>query len=232
MVMIIDKSKYMIMDRVLEALSLAIKPLDKMAAPPEVFGLLKISLKDVKRTPVKNPSGYYVYLTLEDDNYTVSIESEYYLFKEFTLTLPNHGSPPGGETDLDEEVKLIDLNGGLLAEVVLIPDVNYPFPTGATLVRGEVKDGSGNPVITAQVSVLGSQSSPPGNDLIFDTNPKGQFLLFCNRLTSGEIIEINGKTYEGERKLKLQATDQNLGDSDTFEIEISDGDTVFQNINY
>ncbi len=217
------------MDRVLDTLSLAIKPLDKMAARLELFGLLKISLKDVMRTPVKNPSGYYVYLKLEDDDYTVSIESEYYLFKEFTLTLPDHGLTAEGNTNLDAEVKLLELKGGLLAEVDLIPNVNYPFPSGATLVRGEVKDGSGNPISTARIKVVGSEASPAGNDLIFNTNPKGQYVLFCNRLTDSEIKKINGKTYGGGIKLKLQATDTS-GDSTKIDVEIKHGKTVFQQL--
>ncbi len=228
----IDISKYMIIEKSLEALSLAVHPQDRTIPALTPFGKVEVSLRNFERSSTKNPSGYYVFFTLEDGDYTLGIDADYYLTKEFDVTLPDHGLPPGGEIELDDEVRLVELNGGLLAEVALIPAVNYPFPTGATLVRGNVEDNAGNPVPTAMVEVLGSEAIPPGRDISFRINSKAQFVLYCNRIDKNNIVEINGKAYGGGKTLILQAHDDTLGDSPKVETEVHDGETVFQKITF
>lgn len=226
----IDYSKYQIIERTLEALSLAVHPQDRTARNLAPFGEIRIALESVPRGAVKNPSGYFMYLTLEDGDYAVAVNADYYIGKQFTVTLPDHGLPPGGQTDLDDEVKLIELNGALLAEVRLIPNVNYPFPSGATLVRGQVEDGSGNPVPGSTLNVLGTEADPPGLDISFQTDARAQFVLFCNRLTRTLVKEINSKSYEAGRTLFLQAFHPDFGHSDKVEVDIIDGKTVYQKV--
>jgi len=128
----IDMSKYTLIRRTLSGLSLAVHLQDNSARLPAPAGRIEVILKKFNRKAIKNLSGYHVYLALEDGDYEVQIDSDYYLPKTFTVTLPDSG------TSSDDEITFTDLGEAALAEVTLIPDVSYPFPSGATLVRGQV----------------------------------------------------------------------------------------------
>lgn len=236
----IDRSQYKIIERTLEPLSLAVHPQDRTTRLLTAFGAIRVSLENFQRSAVKNPSGYFIYLTLEDGDYTVAIDSDYYLGKKFTLTLSNQSSPPGSQTDLDDEITLIELQGALLAEVRLIPNVNYPFPSGATLVRGEVvklENSRSKPLPGAIIHVTDLQQSPPQeNELLFKTSDKGRFVLYMNKMTKELIKEINGKEFngqkvDGQRLLLLRAVHPDFGESSR-EVLVKDGKTVTTKIQF
>ncbi len=71
-------------------------------------------------------------------------------------------------------------------KVALQPTTAYPFPIGATLVRGTVLV-NGLPVANARVGRV-------GDDLEYRTGPDGQFVLFFNKVNgAGEDITLRAK---------------------------------------
>lgn len=217
----IDTSKYTLIRRVLSGLSIAIQLQDKSARLPAPSGLIEVILKGPNRKAIKNPSGYFVFLGLEDGDYEVQIDSAHYLSKDFAISLPDPGPPP------DDEVNFVDLGEAVLAEVTLIPDVSYPFPSGATLLRGQVLESSGAPVPAALLTVLDDLGTPSALPVSFRANARGQFVLFCNKLTKPLIKEINGKAYEGSRNLRIRAQHPQSGNIIEGVKVIEDFNTVY-----
>jgi len=217
----IDESKYTLIKRHFPPLSLAIQLKDNIAKIPNAVGKFNVFLKKIKRKAIRNCSGYYLYLGIEDGEYNVKIESDFYLTKEFDVILPDNGLAPQDEVvSEDGEIKIINLapitespdspevGGPLLAEVYLMPDVNYPFPARATLFRGEVLDlSSGEPISNALIIIepqvrnsppieLQVQDSPP-IELQFHTNQDGQFVLYCNQLKKDDEFEVESPSNPG-----------------------------------
>lgn len=233
----VDLSRFTFMVRRFSNLSLAIQLYDRSALNLTPSGRIGVSLRNIARQPIKNPSGNFVYLDLDEGNYTVSIDSPYYLKKEFDVAIPLFTSPPESEINLGNDVWLKPMGSAVIATVDLMPDVNYPFPSGATLVRGEVvktEDGTRKPIPEAIVRVTDLQASPPEDTgLEFQANQKGQFILFMNKLTKKVIKEINGKQFNGrkvddKRLLLLQAIhpEWSIGT----EVVVEDGKTTYARI--
>jgi len=65
----------------------------------------------------------------------------------------------------------------------LLPTTAYPFPAGATLVRGTVLSG-GAPLNRARVRQVGGNPLHPtgAEDLVYETGPDGEFVLFFSKL--------------------------------------------------
>lgn len=222
----IDTSKYMIIRTTLSGLSLAVQLQDKSARVPAPAGRIDVILKKFNRKAIKNPSGYHVFLGLEDGDYEVQIDSDYYLPKTFTVAIPDPG------TSSDDEITFVDLGEAALAEVALIPGVSYPFPSGATLVRGEVVESGGDPVPGALINILDDLGTPSALPVSFHTNAKGQFVLFCNKLTKPLIKEMNGKPYEGSRNLRIRAEHPQSGTTAEGTVLVEDFKTVFTTITF
>lgn len=192
--------RFTFIERTFSGLSLAVVVRDKTTKDQKAVGRVDVALNG--RSAVKNLSGNFVFLGLEDGHYEVRVAAHFYLPKNFDVTIPSETSPPGGEIPVaDPELRFRDLKGALLTEVTLIPDVTYPFSSGATLIRGQVIDADDDPIANALISVVGD--SVPGNALNFGSNSDGQFVLLCNRLTRDRIREINGFAFDGSRDLVI-----------------------------
>lgn len=226
----LNLARYTIIKKQLRPLSLAVWLKDESALAGLATGKVEVSLRNLEHMPVRNLSGYFNFLALPNGKYTVSIASDYYLTKEFEVTLPSLSSPPGGPLPSpDPEVALFDLNGAVLAEVALIPNVTYPFPAGATLVRLEVTDNAGVAVPGAMLRV---RDPAGGNQVESLTNANGQGVLFCNRVTVDEILEINGKQFGGGRQWRVRASHPDFGNSSEVDMTVPDGETIFQKIRF
>ncbi|CAB1062415.1 hypothetical protein D1BOALGB6SA_7192 [Olavius sp. associated proteobacterium Delta 1] len=204
----VDLSNFTIIERTFSGLSLAIRLFDRCATGLTPFGGIDLSLKNSGRKVVRNPSGNFVYLNLDEGNYRVSIKSDYYLEKKFDVSIPLLSSP--SENQNDKDVKIRRLDNAVIASVDLLPDVNYPFPSGATLIRGEVikkENGIIQPVSGAIVritdsSTTGTESRNTASgetELEFAANRSGQFVLYMNKFEKKKIIEINGKKLGGRK---------------------------------
>lgn len=124
--------------------------------------------------PVRNPSGYRVFVDLADESNTLDlrVESEAYLDAEQSET-------PATLPDDDP-----------LVEIPLEPGPGYPFGRGETLVRGLVEDGK-EPVAGADVEYVEREASTR-------TDERGDFALPIERLPAEDI----GTDDEGNRALK------------------------------
>jgi hypothetical protein len=117
--------------------------------------------------PVLNPSGYHTFLNIPTGRYQIEIVSENYL---------------------DERV-MVDIGDEpfTLKEISLTPRTRYPFPPGATLVRGSLKDFRG-PISGAVLKGSLPESSFSGR-----TDERGEFVLFFGPLKDEEVMK-EGKT--------------------------------------
>ncbi|TFG47407.1 MAG: hypothetical protein E4H40_06490, partial [Candidatus Brocadiia bacterium] len=102
-------------------LSMAINLIDDYTSSG-VVNNLDVLIKGHSVKPIRNPSGYYLFLDVPDDKYTVEIKGgEYYFDEDKEAVRPDN---------LDELNPLID--------ITLKPAPSYHFPSTATLIRGHL----------------------------------------------------------------------------------------------
>jgi len=160
-------------------LSLAVSVVDDYT-DRHLTGDVELALAE-KRALV-NPSGYYLFLDVADGNYILKVQADYYFSQEQDVTLPLSGEP--------------------VIELTLKLTPAYPFPRGATLIRGIVRDTDGKPVSEATVEVV-------GKGIENKTTEEGEFVLYFKNLTEEDIIKIGGKRYvrrNGRRRLMVRAS--------------------------
>ena len=150
-------------------LSLAINLLDDYTSRG-VINNLDVLIKDLNVKPIRNPSGYYLFFDLPDDNYTVQVKGgEYYFDEEKEAVRPDN---------LDEMNPIID--------ITLKPATSYHFPSTATLVRGNLKDSGGGGIPGAVLRIKGF-------DTRTRTNDKGEFVIYLKGLKKSDVITVDGK---------------------------------------
>ncbi|MBE9594775.1 MAG: carboxypeptidase regulatory-like domain-containing protein, partial [Proteobacteria bacterium] len=95
----------------------------------------------------------------------------------------------GLEYDYGEDARIrLPVPENLILRMMLKPKPSYPFPPGATLIRGKVYDSAGEAVSGAKVRVR-------GKDVENKTTEKGEFVLYFGPLTEDEIIRVDGKRF-------------------------------------
>jgi hypothetical protein len=164
-------------------LSLAVRLIDDFTRrPPDVR--LRVLLNPAVGTipiprSVRGASGVYCFEDLPNANYKLTIETEgatspIYLQSPMDITIPLPALP-------DPTIPLL--------EIVLSPSSAYPFPAGATLVRGVVRSTAmPNGLPDAVVSTTYDQVHPADEFLTAPANittrsdADGQFALFFRRL--------------------------------------------------
>ncbi|EFM11333.1 conserved hypothetical protein [Paenibacillus curdlanolyticus YK9] len=112
--------------------SAAIRPIDELAADRSPIGQVQITLEGITAKPLRNRSGWQVFMDLPSGNYVGRLVSEHYLDAEISITVQSGADP-------------------VALDVPLLPRSSYPFPSHATLLRGVVKDQAGVPVNDAVV---------------------------------------------------------------------------------
>lgn len=166
-------------------------------------GNVEYTLGDKK--PLVNPSGYRLFLDVASGNQTLKVQSDNYFSHEEEVTLPLAGEP--------------------VIELTLKPTPAYPFPRGATLIRGTVRDTDGKLVPGATVKVVGKEVENK-------TTEKGEFVLYFKNLTEEDIIKINNKHYvrrNGSRRLMIRASHPDYV-SKMNNTEVEEGRTASLNI--
>ena len=167
----------------------------------EPIGGVDVSLKDRKEKPVKNLSSYYLFLDLPDDSYTVQVRSDYYFDEELDTT-----------AELDAKNSVLN--------ITLKPKPSYPFPPGATLIRGKVYALGGEAVSGAKVRVKekGVENK---------TTEKGEFVLYFGPLVEDEIIEVDGKRFvKGDEDKIIHLEVEYEGVTKTMGLEVGEGKTI------
>lgn len=212
-------------------LSLCILPQDHFFPQRYPLGNINIFLENEQLNGIRNYSGYYAFINLEDGEYTVRIESEYYHTKEFTVILPSLGSPPEGTIPSDDEdLALQDYNDVLVVTATVRPKPTYPFPSGSSLIRGIVFDGENNPLPDAIVSVV-------GNEIRNTTTEAGEFVLYFTQLTRDDVV-INSEGITlvngggGTEEIRIEANHPDLEVSPEFILELEEGTTASASIFY
>ena len=130
------------------------------------IGDVSVMLENHHLRALKNRSGYYYYLDLSIDEVNVLIRSEFY-FDEET-----------GALDLPLSTPLIPQSK------TLHPTPAYPFPAGATLIRGVIHDEGGNPASEVNVTINGRTEQSK-------TTEKGEFVLYFPKLGEDDVLQEN-----------------------------------------
>lgn len=127
-------------------------------------GRVEVKLKDGGPTAKKNLSGYFLFTDLAPGVYTVSIESDYYSTVEEAV-----------------DTSILDAKNPVV-QIVLKTNSRYPFPAGATLLRGMVTNGV--PVAGATVSVTGKTITTVTDD------DNGEFILYFKGIKTETITVV------------------------------------------
>jgi hypothetical protein len=173
-------------------LSLAVSLLDDYSKGKPI-GRVEVSLKGRKEKP----------LDLPDGSYTIRVRSDYYFDED---------SDPITLSQLDPK--------NPIANITLKPKPSYPFPPGATLIRGKVYDSAGEAVSGAKVRVR-------GKDVENKTTEEGEFALYFGPLTEDEIIIDSGKRFvmgDSDKTLHLEVEYDSV--IETIEFEAEEGKTT------
>ncbi len=158
-------------------LSLAIKLVDDFTKQAPI-GKVSVNLVGEKRKIARNLSGYYLFLDLPVKEYSLQTRSDFYFDETSTLTV----------TAIDPESTFEEKTTQILKEIVLKPNPSYPFPNGATLIRGIVQDQKQNSLHSANVSIV-------EKSLLTSTTEKGEYVFCFSRLTGDDVIIKDGKRY-------------------------------------
>lgn len=161
--------------------SMAVQLVDSLTEGAPV-GDPTLSVTNADVEPVTNPSGYRVFVDLEDESATLAlrVESDAYLVAEQSET-------PSTLPDDDP-----------LVAVRLEPGPGYPFGSGETVVRGLVEDGD-EPVAGAEVEYVEGAASTRTDD-------RGDFALPMKTLTDDGL----GTDGDGNRALKPGGSDPTI----------------------
>ena len=145
--------------------SMAVRLHDEFTGSGRALGNVVVSIRDRARHPVRNRSGYHVFMDLASGDVVIQVRSKWYLDEDRDLRLP-----------------LSDRLNPLL-EVSLKPNWLYPFPRNVTLIRGLVQDVHGSPVPAARVEFL----TLAGKQVENRTDSGGRFVLFITGLLEDDV---------------------------------------------
>jgi hypothetical protein len=183
----------------------------------KVISDIEICLKDQDTRPVKNPSGYYLFLDLTGSNDTVLIQGGDYYF------------------DYDSEnIELGELDTlNPVINITLKPTPSYPFPPSATLIRGCVRDSQNK-------SISGAILKMKKTDFETQTTAVGEFVIYFRGLNDYEVeiedgkrmVKIDGKNPE----LNIEHSDYRNNNGKIRKkkvtVEVEEGKTTLLSITY
>lgn len=123
-------------ERIYKRVSFAVRLQDDYTAQVKPAGQVTVLIAGVGCKATYSPSGYYVFTDLTADDVTITVEAEHYLRAEALLNV----------SSLDQAFPV--------KNVTLIPGSSYPFPAGATLIRGTVSDSNGKALPEGEVAAV------------------------------------------------------------------------------
>lgn len=152
-------------------LSLAICFIDDFTGK-EIVGKVKAVINEGNLEAIKNLSGYYIFINLETDNFTVQTKSELYF--------PTENKVDSSSIDPNNPVFIIRLK----------PKPEYPFPDNATLFRGLVISSLDEPIEGARIVV-------EEKNIETITDSKGEFVVYLEATTQEEkmIMKIGSNEF-------------------------------------
>jgi hypothetical protein len=149
-------------------LSLAVRLEDELAPARRVVGEVTVSVQDRPWRPSRNPSGDFLFVDLPPGRITVRVAPALYLDESREVVLPL-------ATPLAPVLTL-----------KLEPSWRYPFPAGATLVQGLVRQVGGAPIAGATVTLTGGGTSSR-------SGPGGRFVIALTGLTEDDVSVVGGR---------------------------------------
>lgn len=147
----------------------------------------KVRVEEREVDPVRNPSGYHVFLDLDPGPVTVVVDGgQQYVDERITGVQAIDPTDPATSVDPSDPDTLP------LERIALAPAPPYRFPATATLVRGTVVDPAGNRLPGATVSVANTDRNTR-------TDANGEFVLFFDPVTGedvtagddGPVVQVN-----------------------------------------
>ncbi|WP_127534644.1 hypothetical protein [Paenibacillus kobensis] len=123
-------------EQLLTVVSVAVRPFDAIAPGGTLVGDVTVRLAGAEKPPIRNRSGWYIYTGLKSGDYTVHVESEYYMGAGQTVTVP-----PSAESL------------PVTVDLPLFPKPSYPFASHLTLIRTVVQRQASRPAEGAAVRV-------------------------------------------------------------------------------
>lgn len=151
-------------------------------------GILAV-IEDYKIKAVRNPSGYYIFSDLKQGTYKIHISTSYYLNEEREVTITSENK------------------GTKLLTVKLIPNTAYPFDSGITLIRANVRDRLGNPAEGAAIKVY----TLPDNNTASSIGTAASI--------SGNVLEIKlGSTIYAAQKDNILKIGENVSEFGLFRV--------------
>jgi hypothetical protein len=178
------------MEVLVTELSLAIELIDDFT-DRQPIGEIKVVVKEQNIQALRNRSGYHLFLApdLPEGDHKVQVRSLYYFDEKTNVTLPL-------ETPQSP------------VKIILKPKPSYPFPSGATLLRGIVQGQDGSPVSGATVTAKLTE----GKEVSNQTSEKGEFALYFKALTEEDIEIVDGKKFvkgeDGTESIELEVNTQ------------------------
>lgn len=221
-----QKKSFHILNAELKQPRLVLRLFDPITASGSISGNISINLEadeginDSVSQYVKTPSGWYAFYNLCNRKYVFSIETSYYLKKEieiiFPITIPDTNDPITSEP----EVVIIRNGNIVVADVKLLPAPSYLFPGGSTLMRiVAIRKNNEIPVAGAEIYVKFKNKNAT---FVSRADESGQAVVFCNRMTKTEILQMNGFIINGPRKITISAKDPLSGETAKKDIEIKE----------
>ncbi len=154
---------FYITDSLITKLSIALRVTDSFTGEM-VLNSIRVSIPENNKIAYKNPSGYFIFTDIKEDNYLVAIDSEIFFPVNKQIDI----------SSLDPKNPVVTIN--------LIPNPAYPFPENATLIRGIVT-GIAGPIENASIKVISKQIETM-------TDERGEFALYFKDIKN-EHIQIN-----------------------------------------
>lgn len=155
-------------------LSVAVRLVDAFTGdrPEEVT----LSVDPVDAEPVTNRSGYHVFLDLAAPELTLTVDGgdDYVDERRHIVLDPDAGeaSDAGDGAALDDVAAHVVTDVSKALRIELAPTPAYAFPTSATVVRGHVRTGDGDPVAGATVTLREF-------DPVVETTETGEFAVWA-----------------------------------------------------
>jgi hypothetical protein len=176
------------LDARLLRMRLALSLFDGVTGASELAGITTVRLAGLPLKPLqKSPDATFVFFQAPAGNQTVEVRSDedtpYYLDADIDVVLPAAADSWLAFPDsalADPDLPLDDPAQPLAyrqqrAAATLLPSTAYPFPEGATLVRGTVRANNA-PLAGASVGRVGAD--PP-----YVTGAAGEFVLFVPQVS-------------------------------------------------
>ncbi len=194
-------------------LSLAVNVVDTFTDLPAAVKL-RVLLKERKQSKaIFNLRGLFCFEEVPDGHYTLVTEPDRVTADWFFLEpAPGDPWPSGFESKVTLPVKGAQAP---LVDVLLAPNPSYPFPPGATLLRGRVTHGGANhPAAGGVVSVDYDQADPqdPQHQTVVatiatQTDADGEYVLFFQELPAANqavtvVAAFNGQQLQHQANIR------------------------------